>query len=342
MPGPGASTTMKPWTPGGTVSPASSTIRVLTPGSGRAAQPGLKAVSVGAGREDGGARLGLPPGVDHGCGARAHVVPEPAPGLGVDGLADRAQQADGGEVVAGRDAVREPAHEGPDQGGRGVVLRDAVALDDLEVPAGVRGVRGALVDHLGGAVGQRPVQLVRVGRDPGEVRRAPVDVPVAQRGVRVAEEVFETPGRLREVPAGGVHQALGLAGGAGGVHDEQRRLGVERFRVVDVGGLPDDVVPPHVAARPSSERVRCSGAGSGAPRARARSRRRPDDGGVGALSLTGTAVPRRNWPSVVTRSLAPVSSTRKRSASAEKPPKTSEWMAPIRAHGQGDDHGLRR
>ncbi len=40
---------MKPWTPGGTVLPASSTIRVPTPGSGRAAQPGLNSVSVGAG-----------------------------------------------------------------------------------------------------------------------------------------------------------------------------------------------------------------------------------------------------------------------------------------------------
>lgn len=51
-----------------------------------------------------------------------------------------------------------------------------------------------------------------------------------------------------------------------------------------------------------------------------------------ALAFTGTAVPRRNWPSVVTSSLAPVSSTRNRSASAENPPNTSECTAPIRAH----------
>ena len=50
-----------------------------------------------------------------------------------------------------------------------------------------------------------------------------------------------------------------------------------------------------------------------------------------ALAFTGTATPRRNCPSVVTSSLAPVSSTRNLSASAEKPPNTSEWMAPIRA-----------
>ena len=50
-----------------------------------------------------------------------------------------------------------------------------------------------------------------------------------------------------------------------------------------------------------------------------------------AAAFTGTATPRRNCPSVVTSSFAPVSSTRNRRASAEKPPKTREWMAPIRA-----------
>ncbi len=50
-----------------------------------------------------------------------------------------------------------------------------------------------------------------------------------------------------------------------------------------------------------------------------------------AFSFTGTAPPRRNCPSLVTSSFAPVSSTRKRSASAENPPNTSEWMAPSRA-----------
>jgi hypothetical protein len=48
-------------------------------------------------------------------------------------------------------------------------------------------------------------------------------------------------------------------------------------------------------------------------------------------AFTGTAAPRRYCPSVVTTSFAPVSSIRKRSASAEKPPKTREWMAPILA-----------
>ena len=43
-----------------------------------------------------------------------------------------------------------------------------------------------------------------------------------------------------------------------------------------------------------------------------------------ALVFTGTTAPRRFCPSVVTSTLAPVSSTRNLRASAEKPPNTSE------------------
>ncbi|OUD85317.1 hypothetical protein BC477_12970 [Clavibacter michiganensis subsp. michiganensis] len=50
-----------------------------------------------------------------------------------------------------------------------------------------------------------------------------------------------------------------------------------------------------------------------------------------ACGLVATAVPRRFCPSLVMRSFAPVSSTRNRRASAEKPPKTSECTAPMRA-----------
>jgi hypothetical protein len=42
--------------------------------------------------------------------------------------------------------------------------------------------------------------------------------------------------------------------------------------------------------------------------------------------------PRRNCPSVVMTTLASASSMRLRSASAEKPPKTTECGAPMRAH----------
>lgn len=159
--------------------------------------------------------------------------------------------------MGGRHAVGEPAHEGTDQGGGRVVAGDLVAFDDVKVPAGVRGVGHALVDDLGDAVGQRPVDLVGVRRDPGQVRRAPVHIAVAPGRVGVAEQELVAPGSLGQVAAGGVDQALGLAGGAGGVHDEQRGLGVERLSMVHAGCGVDGVMPPNIPARGPRHGVQC-------------------------------------------------------------------------------------
>ena len=52
---------------------------------------------------------------------------------------------------------------------------------------------------------------------------------------------------------------------------------------------------------------------------------------LSALALSGVRRPPRGASSAVTRSFAPESSMRERSASAEKPAKTTEWTAPIRA-----------
>src|SRR6185312_8097755 len=106
----------------------------------------------------------------------------------------------------------------------------------------------ALVDDLGDAVGERTVDLVGMGGDPGQVGGAPVHVvaPAVRVGVREEERV--APGGLGEVAAGGVHQALGLAGGAGGVHDEQRCFGLERLGVVRARLRLDGLVPPQVPA----------------------------------------------------------------------------------------------
>src|SRR5690606_154341 len=139
-----------------------------------------------------------------------------------DRLADGAQQAQRGQVVPAGQLLAEPGHEGPDQGGGRVVDGDAVALDDLEVPGAGGLAGGALVDHLGQAVGQGSVDLVGVGGDPGQVRGAPVDVLALGVEVRPVR-----PGGVGEVAAAGVDQPLGLPGGAGGVDDEQRVLGVE-------------------------------------------------------------------------------------------------------------------
>src|SRR5699024_8397601 len=189
-----------------------------------------------------GAGLRLPPGVHDGDGRTADVIAVPAPRLGVDGLADGAEQPDRGQVVPGRD-LPAPLHERPDERGRGVVDAHAVLLDDLEVAVLVRGVGGALVDHAGGAVGERAVHAIGVAGDPADVGGAPVDVLA---GLVVEHDVVRV-GRLREVAARGVDDALGLAGGAGGVEDEQGVLGVERLRCVVGGLLGDDLVPPDVA-----------------------------------------------------------------------------------------------
>ena len=52
---------------------------------------------------------------------------------------------------------------------------------------------------------------------------------------------------------------------------------------------------------------------------------------LSALALSGVRRPPRGASSAVTTSLAPESSMRERSASAEKPAKTTEWTAPMRA-----------
>ncbi len=161
--------------------------------------------------------------------------------LGVDRLTDRPEQPQRGHVELVGD-VAAPLHEGPDRGRGGVEDRHAVLLDDLPPAALVRAVRGAFVHHLRRTVGERAVDDVAVPGDPADVGRAPVDV-----GLRL--EVEDRPVRVRradEVAAGGVQDALGLAGRAGGVHHVERVLGVERLGLVVGGGAVDGVVPPHV------------------------------------------------------------------------------------------------
>ena len=137
-----------------------------------------------------------------------------------------------------------PLHEHPDQRRRRVIDGDAVLFDDLEVPVLVRRIRRALVDDLGGAVGQRPVHDVGVPGDPADIGCAPIHIGL---GLDV-EDVVVGVGRLRQVPAGGVHDALGLAGGSRRVEQEQRVLGVERLRGVLGRRHVDGLVPPQVAA----------------------------------------------------------------------------------------------
>ena len=62
--------------------------------------------------------------------------------------------------------------------------------------------------------------------DPADVGRAPEDV-----GRLVVEHPLHGEHRPQQVAAGGVLHALGLAGRARGVEDEQRMLGVDPGRL---------------------------------------------------------------------------------------------------------------
>src|SRR5215212_8443652 len=116
-------------------------------------------------------------------------------------------------------------------------------LDDGPEAGEVGKVRRTLVHHAGRAVAHRPVDDVTVPGDPADVGGAPVDVVVAQ-----VEDVFGSDARLDEVAGGRVDDALGFAGRAGGVEDEEQVLAVHRLGGT-VGGLPGDRVrPPDVTA----------------------------------------------------------------------------------------------
>jgi len=49
------------------------------------------------------------------------------------------------------------------------------------------------------------------------------------------------------------------------------------------------------------------------------------------MAFSGRLLPPRNCSSAVMTITAPASCTRSRTLCAEKPPKTTEWMAPMRA-----------
>ena len=166
------------------------------------------------------------------------MVPDPR--LGINGLADRPEQAQRVEVVL-VDELAPRAHESADGRRRRVEDGNPVPLDHLPEPRVVREVGRALVHEHRRAVGHRPVDDVAVAGDPADVGGAPIDVLVAK-----VEDVVRRQVRPEHVPAGGVDDALGLPGGPAGVEDEQQVLGVHRLRFA-VGGLfPHQLVPPHV------------------------------------------------------------------------------------------------
>mmetsp|Transcript_9282 Transcript_9282/g.23225 ORF Transcript_9282/g.23225 Transcript_9282/m.23225 type:complete len:276 (+) Transcript_9282:2002-2829(+) len=121
------------------------------------------------------AGLGLPPGVcDGGSGAADDVV-VPQPRVAVDGLADCAEDFEGGAGVF-RDEFVAGALKGADSGRGGIQLGDVVAVGDVPEAAGVGVGWDALEEDLGGAVEEGPVSEVAVTGDPAAVCGAEEDV----------------------------------------------------------------------------------------------------------------------------------------------------------------------
>ena len=169
----------------------------------------------------------------------------PDPGLGVDRLAHRAEQAERRQVVLLR-MLRPPLHVRPDRRRRRVEDRHAVALDDRPPARVVRKVRRALVEDRRRRVAERPVDDVAVAGDPADVGGAPVDVHL---GLQV-EDVVMRRCDPDEVPAGRVDDPLRLRGRPRRVHQEQQVLGVHRLARTRRGVVRDvELVEPAVATR---------------------------------------------------------------------------------------------
>nr|GEY12335.1 hypothetical protein [Tanacetum cinerariifolium] len=187
------------------------------------------------------AGFGLPPGVDDRAILVANGVVVPVPGFRVDRLAHRTQQAQARAVCAIH-SLGAFGHHCADGGWRGVENIDLVLVDYFRHAGDVRVVRNALEQQRGRAIGQRPVDDVAVAGDPADVSGAPVNFTRA-----VVEHALMGQGGIQQIACSGVQHALGLAGGAGGVKDEQRLFGAHFLRRASAGGHVQQRVVPDVA-----------------------------------------------------------------------------------------------
>ena len=285
------------------------------------AEPGRVVVTPGSGEIENHPRLRLPPGVDDRALSVTDVLAVPHPRLGIDRLADAPEQTQGREVVF-LGPLRAPLHERADRRRSGVEDRDAVALDQVPEPVARRRVGRALVHQARRAVREGAVDHVRVPRDPADVGRAPVDVLVLE---------IEDPLRRRvdpdQIAAGGVEDALRLPRRAGRVQDVERDprrpssragsgVGASFMRSCHHWSRPSRT-PTSSPVRRTTTTCAIDGVFSRAS---------------SAICFNGTTFPRRQPPSAVTRTFAFWSLIRSRRDSAENPPNTTEWIAPMRAH----------
>ena len=194
------------------------------------------------GRDDMGARFGLPVGVANVSFLLAHLFEIPLPDFRGDGFPHGPQDAQMSHLVV--NVVVAGALEQTQGRGSHVELGDLVLVDHIPVPREVGVGRGTLEDDGGTTQEQGRVDDIGV---PGD----PADVPPAEEAVVVVdvEHVLAGRGGAEQVAGRGVHDALGLAGRSGGVEQEQRVFGADGFGRDVVGVLLDLLVPPQVPTR---------------------------------------------------------------------------------------------
>jgi len=143
----------------------------------------------------------------------------PAPDFRLDGLADGGHVLEAVVMFFGLLGARFAKHA--NGGGRGVEDVHIEAFGDAPGTPGIRELRDAFVNDAGGSKSERAIDDVGMAGDPADIGHAPVHV----FGMNVLV-ILCGAGDVGEVTAGAVLAALGFAGGAAGVHEEERILGV--------------------------------------------------------------------------------------------------------------------
>ena len=202
---------------------------------------GLQRRGTGQRRDQRAAGFGLPPRIDDGQLLLADDPVIPVPRLRIDRFANRAEQPQARQIMAVHRLITIP-HDGAQGGGRGVEDVDLMLVDHLPEAVVGREAGDAFEHQHGGPGGQRAIDDVTVAGDPADIGRAPECFAGA-----IIEHGFKGEIGPQQIAGGGVEHALGFAGGAAGVEDEQRIFGVHRFRSAGVRHLGADVVPPVIA-----------------------------------------------------------------------------------------------
>ncbi len=169
----------------------------------------------------------------------------PHPCLGVNRLADRAENTKGREFVLFHPLLTF-AHQRTDCSRCGVEDTDAELVDDIPEPSGIRVGRHAFKHYARCSVAERTINNIAVACDPSDVRGAEMDV------LRLAVEYpLERQVCIQHIAAGGMQHSFRLAGGAGRIKNEQRILGIHPLRLTIVRDVRvvHEVMPPEVALR---------------------------------------------------------------------------------------------